>query len=231
MTPWPGRPGRGRTGGPVRLNGAVTDSAVTRPYASRRLVWYAAYGSNLSRRRFLAYLEGGAASGSSRPLTGARDDTPPRADAPHEAPYPVVFRRWSDTWGGAVAFCAVQPVPGHRARMRRWLITTEQLADVIAQENALPPGSVTLGDLSRLSPGQIIDVVEGWYGTLVVLGTVGGVPVVTITNRDAVSEPAGESPSAAYIAHMIDGLVEAHGLSRAEAEAYLASVVGAGARA
>ena len=41
-------------------------------------LWYAAYGSNLSRERFGHYLGGGRPVGASRHYSGARDGSEPR---------------------------------------------------------------------------------------------------------------------------------------------------------
>ncbi len=68
------------------------------------LIWYVAYGSNLSRARFGCYLTGGTPVGARRANPGARDPSPPRADTALTLPGQVYFADTSAMWGGGVAF-------------------------------------------------------------------------------------------------------------------------------
>lgn len=67
-------------------------------------VWYAAYGSNLDRDRFLTYLGGGRPPGATRTYPGARDRRPPANDRPLLLPGALFFAWESPTWGGGIAF-------------------------------------------------------------------------------------------------------------------------------
>ncbi|MEO7752218.1 MAG: histone deacetylase, partial [Terracoccus sp.] len=67
-------------------------------------VWYAAYGSNLSRSRFVHYLSGGRPPGASRTYAGARDPRDPLGDVPLTLDGQVYFAWESPTWGGGIAF-------------------------------------------------------------------------------------------------------------------------------
>ena len=66
------------------------------------------------------------------------------------------------------------------ALCRRWLVTAEQFADVVAQENRADPGTVTVDWDGLAAQGSAV-VGEGWYGRLVWCGEVAAAPVVTFT--------------------------------------------------
>lgn len=44
------------------------------------LVWYASYGANLLRERFMFYVQGGVLKGSDRQYPGCRDKSEPTAN-------------------------------------------------------------------------------------------------------------------------------------------------------
>lgn len=173
---------------------------------TQSLAWYVAYGSNLSAERFHLY------------VAGCRDTTPPRRWAPVELPHRLLFARRSHTWGGGgVAFVDPAAAPGVRTLGRAWLLTLDQFADVVAQECGVPTGSLELPDLTGASvvvhPGH-------WYGCVVPIGVREGWPLVTFTDEDAAGlEPRSPAPS--YRSVVAAGLAEAHGLSAAEAHAYV----------
>lgn len=181
-----------------------------------RLVWYAAYGSNLSRSRFGFYLRGGVPEGSTHAFPGSRDQTDPLDDRPWEIPRELAFGGRSRTWGGGVAFidCDAEIV----SRARLYLITADQLADVIAQENWLAPGSVRVPDLE--TGGEFVVGVEHVYGLVLGLGSLESYPVVTFTQHRGTACCA---PSPAYLRHIAAGLRESHGMSDEEIVDYLGS--------
>jgi hypothetical protein len=172
-------------------------------------VWYCAYGSNLDAGRFAEYVR------------RCRDPSPPRADVPATVGGGLRFERSSARWGrGGVAFLDVD-APG-TALCRRWLVTADQFADVVAQENRAEPGTVTV-DWDRLAADGAAVAAAGWYGRLVRCGEVDGVPVVTFTATDHV-EPS--APSAAYLRVLARGLRDAHGLGPSAVADYLLAAPG-----
>ena len=100
---------------------------------------------------------------------------------------------------------------------RLYLLTLEQFCDVVAQENWLDPGSVEIDHLmldrtTTLSGSHM-------YGTVVALHRRDGVGVLAVS-QDPATPP--NAPSAAYLAHIADGLREAHGMSDEQIVSYLA---------
>ena len=160
------------------------------------LVWYAAYGSNLWPERFRYYLEGGTAPGSTTASAGARNPAPPlqteRSSCTNERFYAGESKKWH---GGGVAFLATEP-GDHETLLRLYLITTEQFEDVFAQENGLD-APIAL-DLDALADVGQLDVVDGWYGRLIDLGThTDGRRIITFTAADP---PPRNPPHANYLA-------------------------------
>ncbi len=94
------------------------------------LLWYVAYGSNMSAARFARY------------LAGAADRTPPQAGRAMLLPGTVFFADESVVWGGGRAYYDPD-LPG-RTPARAHLITAGQFADVRRQE---PPVYDRLLDL------------------------------------------------------------------------------------
>lgn len=137
------------------------------------LVWYAAYGSNLSSRRFSCYLSGGTCPENGRTYPGSADPAPARAVQLCRYPGRLYFGNRSPSWHGCgVAFYVPAPESQEdTVYMKRYLITRRQLHDVMAQEGASPY----------------------WYGRLVCLEVDGdGIPVYTLTceNRGKRNAPA-----------------------------------------
>jgi hypothetical protein len=189
-------------------------------------VWYVAYGSNLSLARFRCYLAGGRPAGGMREYAGCRDKREPERIVSLDVPGGVVFAGESRTWGGGMAFYDAT-APG-RVACRAYLVTTEQLGDVAAQEMRRPPG----GEFARDLAGLLGDVESvhtmgpGRYETITRLGMRDGVPMFTVTHGDVAElEPA--APSATYLWWLSTGLREAHGWDSDRIADYLAAAPGA----
>lgn len=186
-------------------------------------LWYVSYGSNMSAARFACYLEGGRPPGGSRTNPGACDPRPPGRDEPVDLPGAVYFAGDSPQWGGGVAFYDHE-TPGPSAA-RAYLVTSQQFADIAAQEmHRLPdPGDplveVVLGGLG--GDGERHHVGPGHYETLVEVGTLDGYPMLTFTSphgRDGVPHTA---PAPAYVATLVSGLVASRGWDPGRAAAYV----------
>lgn len=178
------------------------------------VVWYAAYGSNMSRARFDHYLRGGTPAGAKHAYPGCRDPAEPMDDRPWEIEPDLVFGGTSRTWGGGVA--SVDPDARGLAKARLYLVTLEQFADVLAQENWLAPGSVVLDHMGLIER----DLGEGHtYGLVLALGSLDAHPILTFSQRRGMATAA---PSARYLKHIALGLREAHSMTDDEIVGYLA---------
>ena len=87
-------------------------------------IWYACYGSNISKRRFMRYID------------RCTDKTPPAEDRPFEFPHSIYFAKSSAIWNnGAIAFLD-DLTPGH-SYGRIYKITNEQFQQVQKMEGSM----------------------------------------------------------------------------------------------
>jgi hypothetical protein len=158
-------------------------------------VWYVAYGSNKVPARFHTYLRGGRPPGSRRHYLGARNPELPARSVDIRIPHRLFFAGDSPVWGGGVAFVDPRPDPAHSTPAVAWLITTEQLSDLIAQENGDEAPGPMLSVLPRPGGHQVVAV--GRYDMLVGLAAIEGIAAATLTASDP---PAPNEPSTSYLA-------------------------------
>ncbi|WP_019634318.1 hypothetical protein [Actinomadura atramentaria] len=186
-------------------------------------IWYAAYGSNLYRRRFACYLAGGRPPGAAVTYSGCRDPRPAAADRALTLPGGIYFAHSSPTWGGGVAFYDPE-LPG-RAAARAYLLTAEQFGDVVAQEMHRPAGTDL--DLAEVLATGRQTLGPGRYETVLLVGEHEGDPVLTFTAPHPLDGAPVTAPTAAYLAMLGHGLREAHGWDAGRAAGYLAGRPGA----
>jgi hypothetical protein len=172
-------------------------------------VWYAAYGSNLHRGRFQHYLD------------RARDGSTPAEEAATTVAHQLRFERDSSVWCGGVAFLDPAPASGV-ALVRLWSVSVEQFEDVLAQENRLGPGEVSVDWIDLEAEGHH-DIEGGWYRRVLWCGRWAQDPVVTFT-CDRVAAPTPPRPD--YLAHLLSGLRSSHGIDATAAAAYLLAAPG-----
>lgn len=174
-------------------------------------VWYAAYGSNLSRARFETYLSGGRPAGGTRTYPGARDRTPPADQRALLLPGQLYFAWESATWTGGVAF--YDPTgPTDGVATRAYLLTVQQFSDVAAQEMHHFPGrkGTDLDVHALLRHARSVTLGDGRYETLHRVGTIENLPVVTFSASWTAASAPLNSPSAAYLRMIASGLQDAH---------------------
>jgi hypothetical protein len=178
----------------------------------------------MARARLACYLAGGRPPGARRFYAGARDRTLPREDRAVHLPGRLWFGGESTVWGGGIAFYdhdTTGPTPA-----RAYRITTAQLADVAAQEmhrSPAPDDPLEAALLSGIDGRHATG--PGRYETLVAVGQLDGLPMLTFTAPHGHADMPHAAPSAAYVAMIRAGLREAHGWSDAEVAAYLATVL------
>ena len=163
------------------------------------LVWYAGYGSNLSKQRFSCYISGGTCPENGRTYSGCNDRTPARAKQNRSYPGTLYFGNSSSSWGGCgVAFYdPAQRNEDDFVYMKLYLITRSQLHDVMKQEGASP----------------------NWYGRLLCLEVDDqGIPVYTLTSETCRPQNA---PSEAYTNLIANALTNEFELPKKKAAGYI----------
>jgi hypothetical protein len=188
-------------------------------------VWYVAYGSNLALGRFRCYLAGGRPLGGLREYAGSRDHRDPERIVSLEVRGGLVFAGESRVWTGGMAFFDAEGTG--LVACRAYLVTTDQFADVVAQEMRRPPGGEFARALSEVAPSveTVHEMGPGRYETITRVAVRNGVPMLTMTHGDASTlDPA--APSAAYLGWIAAGLRESHGWDGEQIAAYLAAAPG-----
>jgi hypothetical protein len=155
------------------------------------MLWYAAYGSNVNRDRFMEYIAGGTSKFNGARLPGCRRKDAPIRDYALAIQRELYFARMSDAWGGAVAF--VQPQPSRSQTLgRAYLISDDQFVDVACQENGRRPGDPEMvfdyryaeGHdtcfFNRADPSRAAGQGGQWYGRVIRLGTRESWPIYTL---------------------------------------------------
>lgn len=186
--------------------------------------WYAAYGSNMAWDRFRYYIHGGYLAANDRHHHGARNRADPVDARAVWLPGQMYFATQSAYWGGGRALYDSE-APGTAAG-RAWLVTGDQLCDIMAQEMKLPPGT----DLALpVAPGREnwLRAGDGHYETVVCTGQLAGHPVVTFRAPWAMADVPLLAPSPSYLAMIASGLHETFGWDQQQARRYLASLPGA----
>ncbi len=184
-------------------------------------VWYASYGSNLYRKRFMCYIEGGTPEGSTKHHKGCTNRTPPADDRRIIIPHKLYFARNSPSWEGeGVAFIRAERNENVKTLGRMYLINKEQFEQVVRQECGMEPDN----DFVKVDFDDAIMhswslTHRGWYQRIVYLGEEEGKPIFTFTEMDiSKANPPGER----YRNIIRKGLKESYRLAEEEIEAYLA---------
>lgn len=183
-------------------------------------IWYASYGSNLLYERFMRYIEGGKLEGSTKAERGARNTAPPLKSMTYSIHHELYFAKDRSKWGeGGVAFIKNEQNNGITTYSKAYLITAEQFEDVVCQENQVHSVEI---DYEQLVEQGFIDILDGWYGRLLLIGYKEQLPIVTFTAASNWSFSEEKKPSAAYASVILKGLEEL-GLSDQQAQLYLES--------
>src|SRR6267142_5012442 len=150
------------------------------PVSDDRLVWYAVYGSNLLRRRFDCYIQGGKAEGSVKDYVGCRDRATPRDARRVMLPYSLYFADRSESWGGAIAFIR-RTVSDTRTYGRMYLMTYGQFNDVVRQENSRNvPGAIVVPPFDALADADHWEIEEfRLYAGIIKIGARHGHPILS----------------------------------------------------
>lgn len=196
--------------------------------ASTNYVWYASYGSNLLRDRFLCYILGGTPEGAKRQNTGTPDKSLPLEDQPVRMNHSLYFAERSESWqGGGVAFISPERSPSDVTLGRMYLITAEQFVGVVRQENGLEPEDASLEvPLDTIVEQGEVEIGDSWYGKVLCLGQEKGYPILTFTSPKSIHEVLPTTPGENYLRTIGRGLIEAYGLTPEEVAEYFLSKPG-----
>ncbi len=171
-------------------------------------VWYACYGSNLRRSRFMCYILGGTPKGASAANPGARNTTPPSDARPFRLPHRLYFAERSARWQHlGIAFLETSRSARYSALSRIYRLTRKQFLDVFAQENRLPLGEASI-DFAELHRRGSLVVSESLYGNCLYVADVDGLPVYSFTRQADVAPSARVPPGEAYLKTIIMGVLE-----------------------
>ncbi|GAV87962.1 Hist_deacetyl domain-containing protein [Cephalotus follicularis] len=199
-------------------------------------IWYATFGSNMWKSRFLCYIEGGQVEGMKRPFSGSMDKTLPKDTLWKTFPHRLFFGRESTlTWGpGGVAFLHPESNTQDKTYMCLYRITLEQFNDVLLQENVSSHDrSSPVFDLAALNSSaneksiSLEALKRGWYHNVVYLGKEHDIPILTMTCplSDIENFKSGTLPLRApckeYVNALVKGLVEGKQFLEEEAVAYI----------
>ncbi|MFJ3100411.1 histone deacetylase [Streptomyces sp. NPDC086835] len=177
-------------------------TAPAAPTRGAEHIWYASYGSNMDTGRLRYYLTGGRPPGAARTYPGCRDRRPPVRSAPVEFPGTLYFATESPVWQGGRAF--YDPTADGIVWGRAHLVTVQQFSDIAAQEMYEFPGKDL--DLATVLTDGRAALGPGRYETLVLLGHLEDIPVLTFTAPWRLSEVTWNKPSAPYLLHLAHGL-------------------------
>lgn len=157
------------------------------------LVWYASYGSNINRERFMKYINGD----KSRNKSGCSDKTAPKYERSIIFKHPIYFSNLSPSWNNkGVAFLDIQRAG--KAYGKMYLITKQQFEEIHEQEGS----------------GQ------NWYNEIVELGLEDGISIKTITHAPRYLDDV--IPCTAYLDVIAKGIRETYlELSYNDIDSYL----------
>jgi hypothetical protein len=192
------------------------------------LVWYASYGSNLLRERFLAYILGAHAPGAATAQVGCTDPTLPRAERRLLLLHKLYFAHTSSQWEDqGVAFIHREQEESAKTLGRMYLISSQQFKEVFLQENGYADfGAEVDLDLEAARRDGRKKVDEGLYGTLLNLGEEGGHPIFTFTASWNEDQAPLHRPGPNYLKVIVRGLQESYPISKEGAVEYLSAAPG-----
>lgn len=181
-------------------------------------IWYASYGSNLFRKRFLCYIHGGTVEEGQDPYPGCTDKTLPVQEALIALNFELYFAETSKRWqGGGVGFIKTLRNDNVSTYGYMYLITKSQFEEVVMQE--VKGDSPVPIDFDAAIKNGNYNFQGGWYGNLIWVGEKSGFPIFTFTN--ALPTQPFNKPSENYLRMICQGLIETHQLSQGQIVDYL----------
>jgi hypothetical protein len=187
----------------------------------KKYIWYASYGSNTFRERFLCYIQGGQPKGSMTNYNGCRDKSLPISESPIFLAHDLYFAMSSRNWQrGGVCFVKTQSNFSTFTYGYMYLITKEQFCDVVRQE-IKSETQINLDFDNAITNGNLVFKPDSMYGNLIFVGNKDNYPIFTFTNEINIQPTT--KPSENYLTMIISGLIETHKLTNQEITEYLLS--------
>ncbi len=193
------------------------------------LVWYACYGSNLYKKRFLYYIKGGRPEGSTKCYKGCSDKSVPREDKRRTIPYELYFSKESPSWDNmGVAFIKSEKDKSVGTLGRMYLIKKDQFAEVLSQESARDPDDapIKIDFETAISKGSSMVPGISWYGRIIYLGSERGYPILTCTATWTDEKIELNRPGEKYLKCIIKGIKETYEYRDNEVTEYLKELSG-----
>jgi hypothetical protein len=192
------------------------------------LVWYASYGSNMLKNRFLCYICGGTPEGAGKDYLGCSDKTEPIENKPIILPYSLYFSKQSSIWENkGVAFIKSLRDENIRTLGRMYLISKDQFIDLVHQENALDPRNTFIDiDFAYLILNGETKIPAHWYSRIIYIGEENGHPIFTFTSACDDSEITLQPPGEKYLRTIIKGIKETYNITNEEIMQYLIALPG-----
>lgn len=199
-----------------------------RSFTLNNLIWYASYGSNLLKERFLRYIEGGRARGASFSNPGCLDKSHPRKEKAVTIHHQMYFAGNIEGWENlGVAFIKKEQDRSVHTLGRMYLITREQFLQVVMQENGYDPSCESLSiDLDTVLENGSIEIPELLYGHIMCIGQNDSFPIVTFTSCRDDSSVRYERPGDKYLKLISEGIRETYKFPDREIARYLVDLPG-----
>lgn len=193
------------------------------------LVWYACYGSNLKKERFLCYIKGGRQRGCKKYFKGCTDKSLPIASEKFIIPYQLYFAKESKAWNGGVAFIKSKLNINDKkfAFGRVYLIKKQQFVQILRQENGKEIGNTSIKldfDILEKKNYFILENQNLWYGKIINLGKRNRISVLTFTSKYDFKDY--NLPSKSYLKTIIEGIKETYKIKNEKIVDYLVSIPG-----
>lgn len=188
-------------------------------------LWYACYGSNIKKARFLCYIQGGTPKGAIKSFPGCSDPTEPIDSRPFTIKRELYFAKESVTWnGGGIGFLKPEKDSSFKTYGRIYKISLGQFKDLLKQELQVTEDVPV--DLERLRcEGFFNCLPEGRYGHLLHLGEIEGLPVVSFSSERFLKDEINP-PTEAYLSTIMSGLREIYDLNEEELIEYFQNLDG-----
>ncbi len=187
-----------------------------------KYLWYASYGSNLSRDRFMCYIVGGKPKNSSKIEKGCSDKTEPKDDRPHRIKHALYFARTSKKWNnGGSCILSVNHDDNKTTFGRKFLITVEQFLDIVSQNNGEENTQINFDEVIEKGSKSINNSLSG---NILYLGDEDSHPIFTFTSH--FDETDFRRPDILYLATIGAGVKKTFKMTTEEVTDYFMNLDG-----